>query len=141
MKRINESLKFLLLLPIIAFMTSCGNDNPETLLKNACKEAKKGCPQQIDEITVLKDMSYENHCFTYFFELEPHELSELIMTSSDEELQNIFSAQFKENARQNSDVKEFVKLLLDDNATLYSQYTIKDGSGRTRRVLINYWED
>ena len=139
MKTLKNILKhFLLVLPII-LVTSCGlGESPEQLLKDAAKEVNQSCPSRVDEITVLKEVIYENHRFIYVYEIDDAPDANLFMDLEDEVLSDYFSNEIKENAKSNSDVKLFVETLRKDNATLIHRYIMNDGSRRTREIAVDY---
>lgn len=136
MKRINNIFKHLLLLIPVMLLAGCGLNNPETVLKKAAKEVNKTCPQRVDDITTLTKVIYENHCFTYVYELDQDENSEIMMTADEDLLKSAISDMIKANAATDSDVKSFMNELRKDNAKLVHRYVMKDG--RSREFEIDY---
>ena len=139
MKQVQRIFKhFSLVLPIV-LLTSCGLGNsPEKILKHASEEANKTCPVRVDEMTVLKETFYENHCFYYIYELDNVPDSEIFMEIDDEVLEDYLCKEIKENARVNSDVRAFHETLRQDNAKLIHRYVMTDGSGRMREFEVEY---
>ena len=136
MKNMNKFFKHLLLLLPIVFLVGCGGSNPANILKKAAAEVNKTCPQRVDDITVLTKVNYVDHCFTYYYELDPDEDSEAIMNADYEVIRSVISAMMKENAANDSNVQSFVNHLRQDNARLVHHYAMKDG--RSRDVEVDY---
>lgn len=158
MKILKNMLKHLLLvLPLVLF-ASCNlgdnssntpaeaaketnntsEDNPSDILAEAAKEANTLCPKRVDYITVLKEVSYENHTFLYVYEVDDDPDAYEFMEIDDDFLVEVFSEELKEKADNDSDVKAFVDELRKDNATLIYRYIMGDGSGQSRDVFIKY---
>ena len=138
MKTLKRILKHLMLVLPIVLATSCGNDNPEKILKEAAIEVNNNCPQRVDEITVMKEVSYENHTFLYVYELDESIDADVFMDADQDVLERVLNEELRDKAEVNSDVKAFLDELRKDNAKLIYRYVLKDGSGRSRDIPLDY---
>ena len=139
MKTLQNILKHILFVLPILLITSCGlGKSPEQIIKEATIEVNKSCPSRVDEMTVMREVIYENHRFIYVYELDNVPDSEIIMDIDEETLAEYLSNDIKENARNDSDVKYFLETLRKDNAKLIHRYVLTDGSGRTREIEVDY---
>ena len=138
MKKLSKTIKLLFLVAPILWLMGCGSGN-DAILKMAAKEVNKDCPTRVDDITVLKEVTYVNGVFTYVYELDPDMDSEAIMTADDDLVREVLSEMVREKAVSNPNVKEFYNTLQKNGSKLVYHYIIKDGSGRTRDVELDYY--
>ena len=120
-------------------MMGCGlgnSDTPEAIIKKGVTEFNKQCPQRVDEITVMTKVSYENHCLTFYYELDPGDIADVLMDVDEELIKQTLEAEIKNSSDPNVEV--LFKNLREDNGRLYYLYFVNDGTGRSRKIEVDY---
>ena len=138
MKNVNKIIKHMLLVLPVIFMMGCGlgKSNPETFIKDGVAEFNKQCPQRIDEITVMTKASYENHRLTFYYELDPGEAADILMDIEEQVIKEALEDEIKNSSDPN--VETLFKNLKEDNGSLYYMYSVNDGTGRSRKIKVDY---
>lgn len=138
MKNLYNIVKHMLLVLPVIFMVGCGlgKNNPAAIISDGVAEFNKQCPQRIDETTVMTKVSYEDHCLTFYYELDPGDAANVLMVIDEKLIKQTVEDEIKKSSDPN--VETLFKNLKEDNGSLYYLYSVNDGSGRSRKIKVDY---